>query len=190
MKISKGYSLIEMLIVLFIFSMIALISLSFLSSSANSFFQINSKTDNLKQLIVATEVIKDDLIHASDKLARNEFGVKKQIFFISPFLIENGTAIEFVRFSSSDGLGNTGSMFKVKYILENGTLNRYVSNFLNSPYSSNPLALISDVSEIEIQKPLSSSFSSFEPENIPKLLKFNIKIGEVFFKKIFIDSNA
>ena len=86
----------------------------------NSFFQINSKTDNLKQLIVATEVIRDDLVHASDKLARNEFGVKKQIFFISPFLIENGTAIEFVRFSSSDGLGNTGSMFKVKYILENG----------------------------------------------------------------------
>ena len=160
MKISRGYSLIEMLIVLFIFSMIALISLSFLSSSANSFFQINSKTDNLKQLIVATEVIRDDLVHASDKLARNEFGVKKQIFFISPFLIENGT------------------------------LNRYVSNFLNSPYSSKPLALISDVSEIEIQKPLSSSFSSFEPENIPKLLKFNIKIGEVFFKKIFIVSNA
>ena len=109
---------------------------------------------------------------------------------MSPFLIENGTAIEFVRFSSSDGLENTGSMFKVKYILENGTLNRYVSNFLNSPYSSNPLTLISDVSEIEIQKPLSSSFSSFEPENIPKLLKFNIKIGEVFFKKIFIVSNA
>ena len=190
MKISRGYSLIEMLIVLFIFSMIALISLSFLSSSANSFFQINSKTDNLKQLIVATEVIRDDLVHASDKLARNEFGVKKQIFFISPFLIENGTAIEFVRFSSSDGLENTGSMFKVKYILENGTLNRYVSNFLNSPYSSNPLTLISDVSKIEIQKPLSSSFSSFEPENIPKLLKFNIKIGEVFFKKIFIVSNA
>lgn len=190
MKISRGYSLIEMLIVLFIFSMIALISLSFLSSSANSFFQINSKTDNLKQLIVATEVIRDDLVHASAKLARNEFGVKKQIFFISPFLIENGTAIEFVRFSSSDGLENTGSMFKVKYILENGTLNRYVSNFLNSPYSSKPLALISDVSEIEIQKPLSSSFSSFEPENIPKLLKFNIKIGEVFFKKIFIVSNA
>ena len=80
MKISRGYSLIEMLIVLFIFSMIALISLSFLSSSANSFFQINSKTDNLKQLIVATEVIRDDLVHASDKLARNEFGVKKQIF--------------------------------------------------------------------------------------------------------------
>ena len=90
-------------------------------SQLKKLFQINSKTDNLKQLIVATEVIRDDLVHASDKLARNEFGVKKQIFFISPFLIENGTAIEFVRFSSSDGLENTGSMFKVKYILENGT---------------------------------------------------------------------
>ena len=80
MKLVRGYSLIEMLVVLIIFSLIAAISLAFLSSSTNSFLQVNSKTENLKQLIIASEVIKDDLIHVSNKFIRDEFGVKKRVF--------------------------------------------------------------------------------------------------------------
>ena len=181
MKLVRGYSLIEMLVVLIIFSLIATISLAFLSSSTNSFLQVNSKTENLKQLIIASEVIKEDLIHVSNKLIRDEFGVKKE-FLITPEIIQNGKAIEFVRVSSSDGLGDTGSMYKVKYILENGSLNRYTSNFLNSAYLKDPLELISNVSEIEIISSL-NSLSSVELENLPKLLTFNIKIKENFFKK-------
>ena len=79
MKLVRGYSLIEMLVVLIIFSLIATISLAFLSSSTNSFLQVNSKTENLKQLIIASEVIKEDLIHVSNKLIRDEFGVKKRV---------------------------------------------------------------------------------------------------------------
>ena len=82
MKLVRGYSLIEMLVVLIIFSLIATISLAFLSSSTNSFLQVNSKTENLKQLIIASEVIKEDLIHVSNKLIRDEFGVKKREFLI------------------------------------------------------------------------------------------------------------
>ena len=80
-------------------------------------------------------------------------------------------------------------MYKVKYILENGSLNRYTSNFLNSAYLKDPFELISNVSEIEIISSL-NSLSSVELENLPKLLTFNIKIKENFFKKIFIVSNA
>lgn len=189
MKLVRGYSLIEMLVVLIIFSLIATISLAFLSSSTNSFLQVNSKTENLKQLIIASEVIKEDLIHVSNKLIRDEFGVKKESFSSTPEVIQNGKAIEFVRVSSSDGLGDTGSMYKVKYILENGSLNRYTSNFLNSAYLKDPFELISNVSEIEIISSL-YSLSSVELESLPKLLTFNIKIKENFFKKIFIVSNA
>ena len=81
MKLIKGYSLIEMLIVLLIFSSIALISASFLSSSTNSFFQVNSKTEELKELIIATEIIKEDLIHIVDNSTRNELESKKNLFY-------------------------------------------------------------------------------------------------------------
>ena len=106
MTLTKGYSLIEMLVVLLIFSSIAIISASFLSSAANSFFQVNSKTDELRELIIATEIIKEDLIHIVDNSTRNEFGIKKKSFFLSNELKQSGKIIEFVRYSYSDGIGD------------------------------------------------------------------------------------
>mgnify|MGYP006233827655 FL=1 len=113
MKMIKGYSLIEMLIVLLIFSFLALISLSFLSSSTNSFFQVNSKTEDLKELIIASEIIKDDLIHLSDRPIRNEYGIQKRSFLLAVNLVQEGSVLEFVRYSSSDGAGQILSLIHI-----------------------------------------------------------------------------
>tara|TARA_B100000989_G_C19475962_1_gene442903 strand:- start:619 stop:1191 length:573 start_codon:yes stop_codon:yes gene_type:complete len=190
MKLSKGYSLIEMLVVLLIFSSIAIISASFLSSSANSFFQVNSKTDELRELIIATEIIKEDLIHIVDKSTRNEFGIKKKSFSLSNELKQSGKIIEFVRYSSSDGIGDLGSLNKVKYVLENGRLKRYVSNFLNSPYLNDHITLIQNVSEVKIDNPIAFSTVTNDTNLMPKIINFKIKIKEVFFNKVFVVSNA
>tara|TARA_B100001027_G_scaffold216914_1_gene195069 strand:+ start:6675 stop:7247 length:573 start_codon:yes stop_codon:yes gene_type:complete len=190
MKLSKGYSLIEMLVVLLIFSSIAIISASFLSSSANSFFQVNSKTDELRELIIATEIIKEDLIHIVDKSTRNEFGIKKKSFSLSNELKQSGKIIEFVRYSSSDGIGELGSLNKVKYVLENGRLKRYVSNFLNSPYLNDHITLIQNVSEVKIDNPIAFSTVTNDTNLMPKIINFKIKIKEVFFNKVFVVSNA
>jgi type II secretion system protein J len=190
MKLVKGYSLIEMLIVLLIFSSIALISASFLSSSTNSFFQVNSKTEELKQLIIATEIIKEDLIHIVDKSTRNEFGIKKKSFLLSYDYKQSGKIIEFVRYSSNEGIGDSGSFQKIKYVLENGILKRYSSNFLNSPYLKDHTPLILNVSEVKIDNPLAFSSNSNDLNTIPIIINFKIKIKEVFFNKIFVVSNA
>ena len=190
MKLVKGYSLIEMLIVLLIFSSIALISASFLSSSTNSFFQVNSKTEELKQLIIATEIIKEDLIHIVDKSTRNEFGIKKKSFLLSYDYKQSGKIIEFVRYSSNEGIGDSGSFQKIKYVLENGILKRYSSNFLNSPYLKDFTPLILNVSEVKLDNPLAFSSNSNDLNTIPIIINFKIKIKEVFFNKIFVVSNA
>ena len=190
MKLVKGYSLIEMLIVLLIFSSIALISASFLSSSTNSFFQVNSKTEELKQLIIATEIIKEDLIHIVDKSTRNEFGIKKESFLLSYDYKQSGKIIEFVRYSSNEGIGDSGSFQKIKYVLENGILKRYSSNFLNSPYLKDYTPLILNVSEVKLDNPLAFSSNSNDLNTIPIIINFKIKIKEVFFNKIFVVSNA
>ncbi len=190
MTITKGYSLIEILVVLLIFSSIAIISASFLSSAANSFFQVNSKTDELRELIIATEIIKEDLIHIVNKSTRNEFGIKKKSFYLSNELKQSGKIIEFVRFSSSDGIEGLGSLHKVKYILENGVLKRYSSNFLNSPYLNDHITLIQNVSEVKINNPLVFSRPANNLNILPKILNFKIKIKEVFFNKVFVVSNA
>ena len=190
MTLTKGYSLIEMLVVLLIFSSIAIISASFLSSAANSFFQVNSKTDELRELIIATEIIKEDLIHIVDKSTRDEFGIKKKSFFLSNELKQSGKIIEFVRYSASDGIGDLGSLHKVKYILENGMLKRYSSNFLNSPYLNDHITLIQNVSEVKIDNPLAFSRPAYDLNSLPKVVNFKIKIKEVFFNKVFVVSNA
>ena len=190
MTLTKGYSLIEMLVVLLIFSSIAIISASFLSSAANSFFQVNSKTDELRELIIATEIIKEDLIHIVDKSTRDEFGIKKKSFFLSNELKQSGKIIEFVRYSASDGIGDLGSLHKVKYILENGMLKRYSSNFLNSPYLNDHITLIQNVSEVKIDNPLAFSKPAYDLNSLPKIVNFKIKIKEVFFNKVFVVSNA
>lgn len=190
MKLIKGYSLIEMLIVLLIFSSIALISASFLSSSTNSFFQVNSKTEELKELIIATEIIKEDLIHIVDNSTRNEFGIKKKSFLLSYNYMQSGKIMEFVRYSSSEGIGDSGSLQKIKYVLEHGILRRYSSNYLNSPYLKNYTPLIQNVSEVKIDNPLAFSSNSNDLNTIPIIINFKIKIKELFFNKIFVVSNA
>ena len=79
-----------------------------------------------------------------------KFGIKKKSFFLSNELKQSGKIIEFVRYSASDGIGDLGSLHKVKYILENGMLKRYSSNFLNSPYLNDHITLIQNVSEVKI----------------------------------------
>ena len=182
--------IVLILVVLLIFSSIAIISASFLSSAANSFFQVNSKTDELRELIIATEIIKEDLIHIVNKSTRNEFGIKKKSFYLSNELKQSGKIIEFVRFSSSDGIEGLGSLHRVKYILENGVLKRYSSNFLNSPYLNDHITLIQNVSEVKINNPLVFSRPANNLNILPKILNFKIKIKEVFFNKVFVVSNA
>ena len=105
-------------------------------------------------------------------------------------LKQSGKIIEFVRFSSSDGIEGLGSLHRVKYILENGVLKRYSSNFLNSPYLNDHITLIQNVSEVKINNPLVFSRPANNLNILPKILNFKIKIKEVFFNKVFVVSNA
>ena len=96
----------------------------------------------------------------------------------------------FVRYSSSDGIGDLGSLNKVKYVLENGRLKRYASNFLNSPYLNDHITLIQNVSEVKIDNPIAFSTVTNDSNLMPKIINFKIKIKEVFFNKVFVVSNA
>jgi hypothetical protein len=83
-----------------------------------------------------------------------------------------------------------GSLNKVKYVLENGRLKRYTSNFLNSPYLNDHITLIQNVSEVKIDNPIVFSTVTNDTNLMPKIINFKIKIKEVFFNKVFVVSNA
>lgn len=67
MNLNKGYSLIEILVVLSIFSLMSLLILSFTNISVNSSLLVSEETNKLRRLINTSEIIKDDLIHSINK---------------------------------------------------------------------------------------------------------------------------
>ncbi|MBV12558.1 MAG: hypothetical protein CMC52_00490 [Flavobacteriaceae bacterium] len=196
MNIEKGYSLIEMLVVLMIFSIIALLSLSFISSSVTSYFSLNSKTIQLKNLIILSDVIKKDLIHTVNIFPRNDLGVKEEFFFkINNERIQDNKILEFVSYSSSDGLNETGALSKVKYEFKDGNLYRFSSNNLNASYSETPLLLLSNIKDIKLEVFYNQSYLTYWPVNnpkdeLPQLLSLKFYFEDLFFNKVFVISNA
>ncbi|MDA9608651.1 GspJ family type II secretion system protein [SAR86 cluster bacterium] len=196
MIFNKGYSLIEMLVVLMIFSIISLLSLSFVTTSVDSYFSVNSKTTELKNLISLTDILKRDLIHAVNIQPRNDLGVKNKSFFkINNQKNQKDFILEFLTYSSSDGVNNTGTLNKIKYVLEDGNLYRFSSKFLNSKYSENPLLLVANIKDIQIEVMSNQAYSAIWPLDIntnklPDLINIRLDLNGSIFKKFFVVSNA
>ena len=192
----KGYSLIEMLVVLMIFSIISLLSLSFVTTSVDSYFSVNSKTSELKNLVSLTDVLKRDLIHAVNIQPRNDLGVKnKSSFKINNQKNQKDFILEFITYSSSDGVEDTGTLNKIKYVLDDGNLYRFSSKFLNSKYADKPLLMMANIKDIQIEIISNQAYSSIWPLDIntnklPDLLNIRLDLNGSIFKKFFVVSNA
>ncbi len=192
----KGYTLVEVLIVMSLFSLISLLSLSFLNTSVSSSIGITSKSKLLNQLSVFSEVLEDDLFHVAKQFPRSDETNQFPSFFKLNNNFQEGEAIlEFVRSSSSDGIDELGAINKVMYKVEDNILYRNFSPYLNAPYEKQALALISDLEELEIKVLFDrNEYLTWPPFNeadlkiYPTLMEINIKFSDGNFKKILFIS--
>ena len=192
----KGYTLVEVLIVMSLFSLISLLSLSFLNTSVSSSIGITSKSKLLNQLSVFSEVLEDDLFHVAKQFPRSDETNQFPSFFKLNNNFQEGEAIlEFVRSSSSDGIDELGAINKVMYKVEDNILYRNFSPYLNAPYEKQALALISDLEELEIKVLFDrNEYLTWPPFNeadlkiYPTLMEINIKVSDGNFEKILLIS--
>ncbi len=192
----KGYTLVEVLIVMSLFSLISLLSLSFLNTSVSSSIGITSKSKLLNQLSVFGEVLEDDLFHVAKQFPRSDETNQFPSFFKLNNNFQEGEAIlEFVRSSSSDGIDELGAINKVMYKVEDNILYRNFSPYLNAPYEKQALALISDLEELEIKVLFDrNEYLTWPPFNeadlkiYPTLMEINIKFSDGNFEKILFIS--
>ena len=192
----KGYTLVEVLIVMSLFSLISLLSLSFLNTSVSSSIGISSKYKLLNELSVFSELLEDDLFHVAKQFPRaTEEDQFPSFFKLNNDFQEGEAIIELVRNSSSDGLDELGAINKVIYKVDNNVLYRNFSNHLNASLEEKPLALISEFEEIEIkvlyEKDEYLSWPPFNESDLniyPTLMEINIKFSEGDFKKILFIS--
>jgi len=192
----KGYTLIEVLIVMSLFSLISLLSLSFLNTSVSSSIGISSKSKLLNELAVFSELLEDDLFHVAKQFPRpSQTDPFPSFFKLNNNFRDGEPLLELVRSSSSDGLDDLGAINKVVYKIKDKVLYRNFSNFLNSSYEDRAFALISDIEDLEIKLLYEKNeYLAWPPFNeadlniYPTLMEVNIKFSEGNFKKILFIS--
>jgi len=192
----KGYTLVEVLIVMTLFSVISLISLSFLNTSVSSSIGISSKSKLLNELSLLSELLKDDLFHVAKQYPRaDELNQFPTFFKLDNDFREGEPILELVRNSASDGIEDQGAINKIYYKVKDNVLYRNYSNYLNSAYQERPFALVSEIEDIEIKALYDKNeyliwppFNEADIEIYPTLLEVNIIFNEGNFKKIFFIS--
>ena len=192
----KGYTLVEVLIVMTLFSVISLISLSFLNASVSSSIGISSKSKLLNELSLLSELLKDDLFHVAKQYPRaDELNQFPTFFKLDNDFREGEPILELVRNSASDGIEDQGAINKIHYKVKDNVLYRNYSNYLNSAYQERPFALVSEIEDIEIKALYDKNeylnwppFNEADIEIYPTLLEVNIIFNEGNFKKIFFIS--
>ena len=130
----KGYTLVEVLIVMTLFSVISLISLSFLNTSVSSSIGISSKSKLLNELSLLSELLKDDLFHVAKQYPRADELNQFQLFKLDNDFREGEPILELVRNSASDGIEDQGAINKIYYKVKDNVLYRNYSSYLNSAY--------------------------------------------------------
>mgnify|MGYP001156769842 FL=1 len=192
----KGYTLVEVLIVMTLFSVISLLSLSFLNTSVSSSIGISSKSKLLNELSLLSELLKDDLFHVAKQYPRaDEFNQFPTFFKLDNDFREGEPILELVRNSASDGIEDQGAINKIHYKVKDNVLYRNYSSYLNSAYQERPFALVSEIEDIEIKALYDKNeyliwppFNEADIEIYPTLLEVNIIFNEGNFKKIFFIS--
>ncbi len=189
MNLNKGYSLIEILVVLSIFSLMSLLILSFTNISVNSSLLVSEETNKLRRLINTSEIIKDDLIHSINKPLKNTNTNYRSSFFAQNDWLEGEPFLEFTRHSESEGVQETGVYQRIKYVLEDGRIERYSTDSLLSEYNTSPITLLVEVDSVKVIAFKERNYNFWpidESLNLPKFLEITLQFKDDVFQKIFL----
>ena len=189
MNLNKGYSLIEILVVLSIFSLMSLLILSFTNISVNSSLLVSEETNKLRRLINTSEIIKDDLIHSINKPLKNTNTNYSSSFFAQNDWLEGEPFLEFTRHSESEGVQETGVYQRIKYVLEDGRIERYSTDSLLSEYNTSPITLLVEVDSVKVIAFKERNYNFWpidESLNLPKFLEITLQFKDDVFQKTFL----
>ena len=119
---SKGFTLLEILVALFIFAILAMLMSNALKTIINAVSGVESKASQLRQLQFALLILSRDIEQAADRPIRNTFGQQEGA------LIGTHDSMKFTHMglaSDAEGVGKS-AMQRVQYIFANGALLREV----------------------------------------------------------------
>ena len=128
-----GFTLVEVLVAMLIFSLLSTATLSVLISTLRSKEQIAIKAEGLRQIAILQTLLKSDLSQTIPVQKTDDFGQ------FAPIIFSGGMAADNTVLSlSRTGWGNPGGIERrsdlqaVEYRMENGVLSRHVKSRFNA----------------------------------------------------------
>ncbi|MEQ8736721.1 MAG: type II secretion system minor pseudopilin GspJ [Rhodospirillaceae bacterium] len=125
-RTESGFTLVEVLVTLAVFSMLSLIGGAVLNQSLNAKAQSDQMQHSIEDLQITRATLKADLSQISLRATRDAYGAQEPVVFAGGDTITLGTVLKLVRDGWQNPLGQDrrSSLQRVDYILENETLLR------------------------------------------------------------------
>lgn len=158
-KSEAGFTLIEVMVSLMIFGMIAAAGVAILSFSVKAQSSTGAKLDDISALTRTMSILSADLAQASNRSTRDEAGTT-----VPAFLGESGSGVtpmlRLVRagWSNIDGTARS-SMQKVAYRVDAGTLQRIAYPMVDGAQPLPPAALLTKVRQVGLRYRIAGAWS-------------------------------
>ena len=147
----RGFTLIEVLVSLFIFSIISIGATTALTQSLKTKEQLASVMDELNEINIARTIIKNDMSAITLRSSRDELGDKRPYSLFS----DSTVLLSFTRrgLENPGGLEKRGDLERVNYVFEEGSLIRISYEHENPGQMPNTyrLVLLKNIEDIKIK---------------------------------------
>lgn len=147
----RGFTLIEVLVSLFIFSIISIGATTALTQSLKTKEQLASVMDELNEINIARTIIKNDMSAITLRASRDELGDKRPYSLFS----DSTVLLSFTRrgLENPGGLEKRGDLERVNYVFEEGSLIRISYEHENPGQMPNTyrLVLLKNIEDIKIK---------------------------------------
>lgn len=185
-KRDAGFTLVEMLVALFAFSILSLASTTALTGSFRAKRLLDANIAEVEGLVLFDTLIRRDLAHAVTRPTRDAFGMPElQSFQTYP---PDGALVVFTRDgrSNPEGLSPRGDLMRVGYLVEDGRLLRRTP-ILPTPIATTPTAervLLEGVRDVDVsawsgdQQLLQVSVPPGDDRALPDRLEMRIRFED------------
>ena len=146
----RGFTLVEVLIALFIFSLISVGATSALTSSLRGQTQMQERLDEISDLENMRALVRGDMASVILRTRREPYGN------IEPYVMQSGgeTLLDFTRTGRSNPMGDPrGDLQRIAYLFQDGQFIRRSYSQVNPAPQSGHIdrILMSDIAEAKLQ---------------------------------------
>ena len=188
---AKGFTLIEILVAIFLASLIVILVFSGLSTSLSMNEKTLNRSNLLSQITLTDKIIKRDLLHALDRKARDERGDELDSPLFGETLLNEGI---FLAFSIHTPIKDTsqGALKWVEYSKEGSQIIRSEYSYADKVLDSlkHTSILLESVDSLDLKFFNQGSFSEVWPpqemvefSELPQMIEISFKFklyGDIF----------